>query len=62
MYCTHYFEMILQDAKEKSARKEHVMVGICKYLSPDVMNTIFKLKQNIVTKYLHILGSQNPEI
>lgn len=54
--------MILQDAKEKSARKEHVMVGICKYLSPDVMNTIFKLKQNIVTKYLHILGSQNPEI
>ena len=51
--CISEFERFLENANEKSVHQkciEFLLIEVYKYLnglSPDIMNTIFKLKQNI---------------
>ena len=61
------FERLLENANEKFVHQkciEFLLIEVYKYLnglSPDIMNTIFKLRQN--TYYLrnfHAFESQNP--
>ena len=60
-------ERLLENANEKSVHQkciEFLMIEVYKYLnglSPDIMNTIFKLRQNTYNlRHFHAIESQNP--
>ena len=61
------FERLLENANEKSVHQKCIgflLIEVYKYLnglSPDIMNTIFKLRQNTYDlKNFHTFESQNP--
>ena len=61
------FERLLENANEKSVHQKCIgflLIEVYKYLnglSPDIMNTIFKLRQNTYNlKNFHAFESQNP--
>ena len=63
------FEKLLQNGNEKSTRQkciEFLLIEVYKYfndLSPDIMNTIFKFRQNTYNlRNFHSFQSQNPRI
>ena len=61
------FERLLENANEKSVHQKCIgflLIEVYKYLnglSPDIMNTIFKLRQNTYNlRNFHAFESQNP--
>ena len=61
------FERLVENANEKSFHKkciEFLLIEVYKYLnslSPDIMNTIFQLRQNSYNlRHFHSFESQNP--
>ena len=61
------FERLLENANEKSVHQKCIefhLIKVYKYLirqSPDIMNTIFKLRQNTYNlENFHSFESQNP--
>ena len=65
--CRSEFERLLENANEKSVHHkciEFLLIEAYEYLkglSPDIMNTIFKLRQNIYNlRNFHAFESQNP--
>ena len=61
------FERLLNNANQKSVHQKCIkflMIEVYKYLnglSPDIMNTVFKLRQNTCNlRNFHVFESQNP--